>query len=337
MKNLKNPKNKKTKVISSVLITPFPKVIVYQTKTGALELRGDTSLETVWANQAQIAEIFNVERSVVTKHLGNILKSEEVLEKSNVQKMHIANSDKPVSYYSLDVILAVGYRANTGKAIEFRRWASGLIKSYLKEGYTLNKKVILRNYDTFMKNVGEIQSLLPAHATFNPKMVIELVKEYAVTWSRLDAYDKDELKKEGITKKKISLSGGELLLAIQELKHELLVKKEATEIFAQERMKGSAEGILGNVMQSFDGKDVYLTLEEKAAHLLYFMVKNHPFVDGNKRSGAFAFIWFLRRFGVKGASSINQSGLTVMTLLIAESDPTHKERVVALVVSLLRG
>jgi prophage maintenance system killer protein len=120
------------------------------------------------------------------------------------------------------------------------------------------------------------------------------------------------------------------------LRNELLKKDEATDIFAQERNNGNIEGIVGNVMQAFGGSDVYGTLEEKAAHLLYFMVKNHPFVDGNKRSGAFAFVWFLRRCGVKGARNINPAGLTAITLLIAESDPKHKDKMVALVVELLR-
>ena len=162
------------------------------------------------------------------------------------------------------------------------------------------------------------------------------MKEYSTTWAKLDAYDRDALVKNGTTKKKIKLAGNELLQAISELRNELIKKYEATDIFAQERDKGNIEGIVGNVMQAFGGKDVYGTLEEKAGHLLYFMIKNHPFVDGNKRSGAFAFIWFLRRNGVKGARNINPSGLTAITLLIAESDPKHKDKMVALVVELLR-
>jgi prophage maintenance system killer protein len=177
---------------------------------------------------------------------------------------------------------------------------------------------------------------LPAHVNLDPKAVLDLVKEYAVTWSKLDLYDKDELKQEGVSKKKITLDAVELHDAIRQLKVELLKKGEATDIFAQERARGNVEGVLGNVMQSFGGVDIYKTLEEKASHLLYFMVKNHPFVDGNKRTGAFTFIWFLRRSGVRGAKNINPSGLTVITLLIAESDPKHKEKVVALVVELLK-
>ncbi len=311
-------------------------VVIFQAKNGALELKGDFSRETVWATQAQIAEVFEIERSVVTKHIKNVFSSNEVEKKSNVQKMHIAKSDKPVALYSLDIILAVGYRTNSGRAIEFRKWVTKTIKEHLIQGYTLNKKVILKNYDQFIKNVSDIQMLLPEHVNLDPKAVLDLVKEYAVTWSKLDLYDKDELKKEGVSKKKIKVSGEELLGAIEQLKVELYKKGEATDIFAQERARGNVEGVLGNVMQSFGGKDVYATLEEKAAHLLYFMVKNHPFIDGNKRSGAFTFIWFLRRAGVRGAKNINPSGLTAITLLIAESNPQHKEKVVALVVELLK-
>ncbi len=312
-------------------------VVIYQTKEGALELVGDFRHETVWATQAQIAEVFGVERSVITKHIRNIFKGHEVVEKSNVQKMHIASSDKPVSFYSLNIILAVGYRANSVKAIEFRGWVTRIIKEHAILGYTLNKKVILKNYDQFIKNVSEIQSLLPRQTALDTSMVLELVKEYAVTWSKLDAYDKEALAPTGITKKKIKLTTGELFAAVGTLKSELFKKGEATDIFAQERATGNVEGILGNVMQSLGGKEVYGTLEEKAAHFLYFMVKNHPFVDGNKRTGAFTFIWFLRLAGVRGASNINPAGLTAITLLIAESDPKHKEKMVALVVELLKA
>ena len=311
-------------------------LIIYQAKSGAIELRGDFSRETIWATQAQIVELFGVDQSVVSRHIGNVFKDGEVEEKSNMQKMHIANSDKPVVLYSLDVILSIGYRTNSKIAIDFRKWATKTLREHITKGYTLNKKVILKNYDQFLKNVTDIQALLPTHVVLDPKTILDLVKEYSMTWAKLDAYDKDKLIKIGATKKKIKLTGGELLQAIFELKNELIKKSEATDIFAVEREKGHTEGIVGNVMQAFGGHDVYETLEEKAAHLLYFMVKNHPFIDGNKRSGAFAFIWFLRRSGVRGAHNINPAGLTAITLLIAESGPKHKDKMVALVVELLR-
>ena len=249
--------------------------------------------------------------------------------------MHIANSDKPVNFYSLDVILSVGYRTNSARAIVFRRWASNLIKEYLVKGYALNKKRIQKNHQEFLKAVDSIQSLLPEHVTLDPKAVLELVKEFSSTWKSLDAYDKESLTKIGSNKKSVKISASELTESILILRKDLIKKGEATEIFVQERSSGSVEGILGNVMQTFGGKPVYPTAEEKSANLLYFMVKNHPFVDGNKRSGAFAFIWFLRKVGVKGYRNINPNALTAITLLIAESNPQKKEQMIALVTNFL--
>lgn len=317
-------------------------LVIYQTKSGAIELRGDFRSETLWATRMQMASVFGVNPQAVTKHLLNIYKEKELLREATSSKMELVQNEsgrlvnRQVDIYNLDAIIAVGYRINSVMGTKFRIWATKTLREHITKGYTLNKKIILKNYDQFIKNVSDIQALLPAHVTLDPKMVLDLVKEYASTWSKLDAYDKDALQKTGITKKKIKLQGEELTSAILALKTELLGKKEATEIFAQERSRDSIAGIIGNVMQGFGGKDLYPTLEEKAAHLLYFMVKNHPFIDGNKRSGAFAFIWFLRKNGVKGARNINPSGLTALTVLIAESDPKNKEKMVALVVELLR-
>lgn len=311
-------------------------IVIFQASNGALELRGDFERETLWATQADIAKVFEIERSVVTKHIGNILKSREIIEKSNVQKMHIANSDKPVNYYSLDIMLAVGYRANSARAIEFRQWATKTLREHITRGYTINRKQIGRNYDAFMKAVADVQALLPEHITLDPKQVLELIKEFAGTWVSLDAYDKDALKPIGVTKKAVALTGEELTAAIHQLRTELMRKDEATELFAHERTQGSVGSIVGNIMQSFGGKALYPTAEEKAAHLLYFMVKNHPFTDGNKRSGAFSFVWFLRRARVKRAGNINPAALTALTLLIAESKPERKEQMIALVTQLLK-
>ncbi len=311
-------------------------VLIYQAKNGAIELKGDFKHDNIWATQAQIAELFDIERSVATKHINNLIKTGEIDEKRNVQKMHIANSDKKVALYSLDLILSVGYRSNSARAIEFRKWANKTLKEYLLKGYTINRKQIAKNYDLFMKSVADIQTLLPEHITLDPKSVLELIKEFASTWVSLDAYDKETLAPIGTTKKAVRLGAGELAGAIMNLRSELLRAGEATDIFAQERSAGSIEGIVGNVMQSFGGKAVYKTAEEKAAHLLYFMVKNHPFVDGNKRSGAFAFVWFLRKTKIKTMRNINPSALTALTLLIAESDPKKKDQLTALVTQMLK-
>src|SRR3989344_6592180 len=163
------------------------KVIIYQAKNGAIELRGDFTRETIWATQAQITEIFSIDRTVVTKHVGNILKSKEVDEKSNVQKMHIANSDKPVAFYSLDIILAVGYRANSARAMEFRQWATKTLREHITKGYTINPKVIKNNYAEFQKAIENIKHLLPSGAVIDNQSVLELISAFADTWLSLDA------------------------------------------------------------------------------------------------------------------------------------------------------
>lgn len=311
-------------------------IVIYQTPKGALELKGDIKKETVWATQAQIAQIFDIERSVITKHINNIFKSGEVNEKSNVQKMHIANSDKPVKFYNLDIILAIGYRANSGRATEFRKWATKILREHITKGYTINPSRIKKNYNEFLSAVEKVKALLPQNLKPDTESVLELVKVFADTWLSLSAYDQENFVKGKVTKKKISVKAQELLFAIAEFKSQLLKESAATEIFAQERSAGSVEGIIGNVLQSFGGKDLYPNIEDKAAHLLYFMVKNHPFVDGNKRSGAFAFIWFLKRNGVLNLARLTPTALTALTLLIAESNPKEKDKLMALVVMLLK-
>ena len=174
-------------------------VIVYQAKSGAIELRGDFGKETLWATQAQIADIFNIDRTVATKHIGNILKIKEVDEKSNVQKMHIPNSDKSVAFYSLDIILAVGYRANSARAMQFRQWATKTLRGYIVDGYAINKSRIAKNYAQFLSVVEDIKKLLPAGSVVDAGDAAELVSLFADTWLSLDAYDRDALPKGKLT------------------------------------------------------------------------------------------------------------------------------------------
>ena len=317
-------------------------LVIYQTKTGALELRGDFGKETIWATRMQMAEIFEVNPQAISKHIQNIYKEKELKREATSSKMELVQMEggrtiaRSVDTYNLEVLIAVGYRISSVTGTKFRQWATKTLKGHLTQGYTLNKKVILKNYEQFLQNVADIQALLPSDVTLDPGIILDLVKEYSATWSKLDAYDRNVLTSKGSTKKKIQFTGADLQAGLATLKKELLGKKEATDIFGVERAPGGVAGIVGNVLQGFGGQDVYPTLEEKAAHLLYFVVKNHPLVDGNKRSGAFAFVWFLRRYRVKGARNINPSGLTALTLLIAESNPKQKEKMVALVVELLR-
>jgi prophage maintenance system killer protein/predicted transcriptional regulator len=314
-------------------------IVVYQTKSGAIELRGDFDKETIWATLDEITALFERDKSVVSRHLKNIFKEGELDRHGVVAKIATTAADGKiyqVDYYNLDVIISVGYRVNSKTATRFRQWATKILHTHIADGYTINRSRIAKNYDAFMKAVSDIQALLPEHITLDPKTVLDLIKEFASTWVSLDAYDKESLAIVGTTQKAIKLTGEELANAIQTLRAELIKQGETTEIFAQEREKGSVEGIVGNVMQSFGGKPLYASIEEKAAHLLYFMVKNHPFTDGNKRSGAFAFIWFLRKFRTKGSRNINPASLTALTLLIAESDPKKNDQMVALVTQLLK-
>lgn len=317
-------------------------MIIYQAKNGAIKLRGDVKGETIWATLDQIAHVFGRDKSVISRHIKNIYsenelnKSSTVAKKATVQNEGGRSIKREIEFYNLDLIISVGYRVNSKTATEFRKWATKILKTHIVDGYTINKNRVGLNYGAFMKDVATIQNLLPEHITLDPKQILELIKEFASTWMSLDAYDKEELSNIGTTKKLVKLTGVELTDAIYTLRNELIKKGEATDIFAQERTKGGIEGIVGNVMQSFGGKSVYGTIEEKAAHLLYFMVKNHPFTDGNKRSGAFAFIWFLRKAKAKNFKNVNPGTLTSLTLLIAESDPKKKEQMVALVTHILR-
>lgn len=316
--------------------------VIYQTKSGALELRGDFEKETVWATQGQMASAFDVDVRTINEHVKNIYKTNELPEKATIRNFRIVQTEgkriveRDVIHYNLDMILSVGYRVNSKKATSFRQWATRTLRGHITKGYTINRKRVKKNYNSFMKAVADVQILLPEHITLDPHAVLYLIKEFATTWVSLDAYDKESLELKGVTKKRVTLVSTDLYTAIHNLKNELMKNGEATDIFAHERRPGNVEGIVGNVMQAFAGKSVYPTVEEKAAHLLYFMVKNHPFIDGNKRSGAFAFVWFLRKSGVRGSKNINPVALTALTLLIAESDPKRGKQMVALITQMLR-
>lgn len=320
------------------MVKKAKRAIFYQAKSGAIELRGDVERETVWATQAQIAEVFSAERSVITKHIRNILKDKELSADSVCAKFaHTAADGKTyrVQYYNLDVILAVGYRTNSKRAIEFRKWATKTLRSYIIDGYAVNKKRIARNYDQFAAVVKEVQKLLPESSSMGATDAMELVSLFADTWLSLDAYDRDALSKGKFTKKKVDLTAAQMEESLQSFKEALQKRGEASELFAAERHAGAVAGIVGNVMQSFGGHEMYPSIEEKAAHLLYFMVKNHPFSDGNKRSGAYAFVWFLRAAGILDVRRLTPSALTALTILVAESNPAHKDRIVHLVQSLV--
>jgi len=314
------------------------KVVIYQAKSGAIELRGDFGKETIWATQAQIAQVFAIERSVATKHIRNILRDKELDERSVCAKFaHTAGDGKAyqVQHYNLDVILSVGYRANSARAIEFRKWATKTLRGYIVDGFAINRSRIAKNHTHFLNVMEDIKKLLPKGSAIDPKDAIDLISLFADTWLSLDAYDRELLPKKKLTRKAVPITAHDMTQNLGMLRKTLIEKGEATDVFGNERSAGAVSGIVGNVIQAFGGSDVYTTIEEKAAHLLYFMVKNHPFTDGNKRSGAFAFVWFLKQAKMLDIQRLTPSVLTALTVLVAESDPIHKDKTVKLILNLI--
>ncbi len=317
-------------------------VIIYQAKNGAIELRGDNSRETFWATQAQIARLFDVTPQNVTLHLNNIYKDKELemsttcKESLQVQIEGKREIKRTVKFYNLDAIIAVGYRINSVLGTNFRIWATKTLRGYIINGFVINRKQISVHYSQFLEAVENIKQILPGAGNIDQNSVLELISAFANTWLSLEAYDKDKMVSTGNTKKSVVITADKLKKALGDFKNELLKKGEATEIFGQEKHRDAVGSIVGNVMQSFGGKSLYATVEEKAAHLLYFLVKDHPFTDGNKRSGAFAFVWFLKKAGLLDSSKITPPALTAITLFIAESNPKQKDKMIKLVLQLLK-
>ena len=314
-------------------------LVIYQTQNGAIQFQGDFNRKTIWASLNQIAKLFGRDKSVISRHIKNIFNSGELQEDSVVAIFATTAGDGKtyqVKYYNLDVILSVGYRVDSKRATQFRIWATKVLRQHILEGYTINKQRIKHNYEKFLQAISNIKALLPATEKMPAEHVLELVQAFASTWFSLESYDKESLPEAGMTKKDVQITADELKTALSQFKKELINKKQATSLFGQERYQGALAGIVGNVFQVAFGQEMYPTLEEKAAHLLYFIIKDHPFVDGNKRSGAFAFVWFLRKTGLLRVT-FTPEALTALTILIAESKPKDKDRMIGLILLLLNG
>ncbi|WP_295417809.1 virulence protein RhuM/Fic/DOC family protein [Sulfurovum sp.] len=312
-------------------------MVIYE--DGHLSIEISVEDETIWLSADQIASIFDVNRPAIVKHIGNIYKTEELDKNSTCSILEQVAKDgkkRKMNFYNLDMIIAAGYRVNSKKATAFRKWSTNILKDHLIKGYTINKERLQKNYDEFLRVVEDIKVLSQNSGSVKAEDVLELIKSFSATWFGLDSYDREELPKEGISKVNLEFEVEKLYKDVAIFKQELMKKGEASEIFATEKTKKSLEGIFGNVFQSVFGEDAYPTVEEKAAHLLYFIVKNHPFNDGNKRTGAFSFVWLLKRAGFDVETYINPNALTALTLLIAESNPNDKDRMVGLVLLMLR-
>lgn len=313
-------------------------LVIFKGAKGQVKLKGDFHNETIWATLDQIALLFGRDKSVISRHFTSIFKEGELLKNSVVAKNATTAADGKtyqVEFYNLDAIISVGYRVNSKAATQFRQWATQTLRDHITQGFTINPSRIAQNREAFLSAVEQVRKLLPAGGEVGGEAVLDLVELFADTWFSLDAYDKEALSPKTASKKKVTLTATALHKGIAELKHVLMKDGSATENFAQERNRESLEGIIGNVMQSFGGQALYPTVEGKAAHLMYFIIKNHPFVDGNKRSGAFAFVWFLEKARVLDKERLTPTALTALTLLIAESDPKEKDKVVNLVTFLI--
>ena len=315
------------------------KLVIYQAADGAIELPVDAKLETIWATQKQIAEVFGVNIRTVNEHLGNIFDTDELGRDSVIRNFRITASDGKTydtKHYNLDVIISVGYRVNSKNATHFRKWATKTLRDYISDGFVINKKRVEHNLSQFTRALNDLKLLSENIEQVGSSEATDLALAFATTWLSLDAYDKSELPSSGTIKKVVDIGAGELEAELHKLRKALIAKGEATDIFATERTKGGLHALFGNVFQSFAGEDVYPTVEEKAAHLLYFVVKNHVFVDGNKRSGAYAFVWFLQKTGLLNIHEISPQALTAITLLVAESKPEDKDKMVGLVLLMLK-
>ncbi len=313
-------------------------ISIYQTDSGAIEVRLEQ--DTIWLSQEQMSQLFGRERSVITKHLRNAFADGELDEDSNVQNLHIAGSDKPVKFYNLDVVISVGYRVKSVQGTRFRQWATRILREHLTQGYTLNRQRLEANARELEAALQLVKKAAqsPELLTDTGRGLVNIVTRYAQTFLLLQRYD------EGLLTEPPEQRGGILPTldaarqALARLKSDLIARGEATDLFARER--GDAfDALLGNLDQTVFGEPAYPSVEAKAAHLLYFVIKNHPFSDGNKRSGAFLFVDFLNRNGrlldTAGTPVINDIGLAALALLVAESDPAHKETMIRLVMNML--
>jgi death-on-curing family protein len=317
------------------------KIIIYKSKDGPkLEVRLEG--ENVWLPQNEIAHLYRKDRTVITKHIHNIFNDKEVDQKRNVQNLHIPNSDKPVTYYSLDVILAVGYRTNSSRAIQFRKWSTNILKKYILRGYAINetrllhaKKQLLDLQQTisFLQKKSRHELLVGQE-----QEILSLLADYSKTLTLLEQYDKEKLSLVTKTKGKFVMRYEDIKQIIDRIKNYLVAKHEASTLFGQENNQ-KLQGILGSIYQTFDGNQLYTSLEEQAAHLLYFIIKDHPFVDGNKRIASLLFIYFLDRneylYKNSGEKKINDNALTILSLLTAISNPKEKNNIIKIITNLL--
>ena len=321
---------------------PGGEVVVYDAPNGDAALDVRLEQETIWLTRGQMATVFASTSENVRQHLRNIFVDGELEESATTKDFLLVRSEgdrrvrRRIRHYNLDAIISVGYRVNSKRAVRFRQWATRTLREHLVSGYTLNER---RLAERGLREARETLDLL-ARTLRNQALVedagravLELVTRYADTWRLLLEYDEDRLDDPAGTRPpSAALDHEQAVAAIADFRTALIARGEASSLFGNPR--GDAlEGILGNVEQTMFGEPLYRTREEKAANLLYFLVKDHPFTDGNKRIGSLLFLLYLRQEGLR--HDLNPQALTALTLLIAESAPANKDLLVRLIVNLL--
>ena len=320
-------------------------IVIYQTAKGP-ELEVRIEKETIWLDAHQIAALFGTQRPAIVKHVNNIYQTGELEQKSTCSILEQVAADgkiRKMNLYNLDMIISVGYRVNSKQATQFRIWATNTLKGYLLKGYAINEKQLssakeklqeLQSAISFLQEKSKYELL-----SGQEQEILNLLANYSKTLTLLEQYDKDNLSVSKKGKGRFVLGYGEAQKVISALKKDLIAKKEAGDLFGQE-YEGKLQGIIGNIYQTFGGKELYSSLEEKAAHLLYLIIKDHPLADGNKRTGSFLFVYFLDKnnflYRESGEKKINDNALVALALLIAISNPKDKEVMIKIITNLLQ-
>lgn len=321
-------------------------ILIYQEEGQKVEVHLDTTRDTVWLSQKQMADLFGKDVRTVNEHVKNVFSEGELEPEPTIRNFRIVREEgsrqvtRDIEHYNLDVIISVGYRVKSRQGTQFRQWATRVLREHLSQGWTLSKQ-------RFEDNARELEAALalvrktaqsPELQLQSGRGLVDIVTRYAQTFLLLQRYDEGLLSEPKAQAGGNLPSVGEARVALANLKSELMARGEATDLFARDRGDGLAS-LLGNLDQSVFGEPAYPSVEAKAAHLLYFLIKNHPFSDGNKRSAAFLFVDFLNRNGRllnrQDEPVINDIGLAALTLLVAESDPANKETMIRLVMNML--
>jgi prophage maintenance system killer protein len=318
-------------------------IILYKSEDGKEAVDVYLADETVWLNQAQMTELFQRNKRTVSEHIRNVFREGELEEEAVVRKFRIPADDGKsyqTNFYNLDVIISVGYRVESKRGTQFRIWATSILKNNLVKGYTLNQRrlaekgiIEAQQVLSLLANTLENQNLVSDEG----RSVLDIVSRYARTWQLLLQYYEDNLpppKTRQVISKVLDIDRSRE--AINSLKQELAAKMEATDLFGKEHSE-ALHGIIGVIQQTFGGENLYPSIEEKAANLLYFVVKDHPFTDGNKRIGTFLFLLFLQINGQLAEKHFDDRALVALTLLIAASEPGQKDLLIRLTINLISG